>query len=97
MNTCTVPFNIEIGNSISSEITEFLLSKFPNVKVIDTVAFFKKYSYEPNIVSIFMVSDGGSVHFDSCYTLNGTYMTFKHFDDMTFGEYSKCYQSIMNM
>jgi hypothetical protein len=97
MNTCTVPFNIEIGNSISYEITDFLLRKFPDVTVIDTVAFFKKFNFDPNIVSIFMVSDGGSVQLDSCWTLNGTYMTRQRFSNMTFGEYSARYQSIMNM
>ncbi len=97
MDTCTIPFNKEIGESISPDITNFLLNTFPDVKVVDVNKFQKKFACEPSIVSIFMVTDGGSFHAHKWWTLNGTYMTHTPFPNMTFGEYSKAYQSVMNM
>jgi len=64
METCAIPFNATIGNSISPQITSLLLTLFgDNIKIIDVEKFKEKYMFEPCISSRFMVSKGGSCDF----------------------------------
>ena len=76
MNTCTTPFDKTIGNSISPQMTELLLSLFDDIKIIDIKQFQEKYEFEPCISSRFMVTEGGTCYFKKngyhIVTHNGT-------------------------
>ena len=69
MNSHSLPFDLELANSISTESTKILCSFFnkDNIRIIDVDQFKKERGYEPCISSTFMVSLGGSYD----YVVNG--------------------------
>jgi hypothetical protein len=72
MNSFNIPFDIELANSISKEITTKLLTFFDekDIKIFDVQSFIQAKQYEPCISSIFIVSEGGSYDYEK----NGTFI-----------------------
>jgi len=96
-------FDVEIGNTISNQFTNVLLSIFDKISILNINEFVKQKGYSPCIGSNFVVSDGGSVYYEK--TLNGVTYTINTYNgtlsnistdddhlDMTFYEYSKLYE-----
>ena len=82
MNNHSYPFNQTLAESISPEITQYLLKNFSKITVLNQKEFTEARGYEPCISSIFIVSDGGSFDFEidgrSVYIHNGTLARFPH-------------------
>jgi hypothetical protein len=66
MNSYTLPFDLELANSISPEYTQILCSFFnkDDIRIIDVEKFEKERGYELCISSRFMVSIGGSYEYN---------------------------------
>jgi hypothetical protein len=69
MNSHSIPFDLELANSISPESTKILCSFFnkDDINIINVKQFQEERGYEPCISSTFMVSSGGSYD----YEMNG--------------------------
>lgn len=64
---CLIPFNIQIGDMISPEITKMFNTLFKKIQFIDVEKFEQINSYRPCISSSFKVCDGGSISYDDMY------------------------------
>lgn len=66
MNSFTIPFNADLGNSICPKTTQLLFTLFgaDNIKILDIDSFKNHYKFEPCISSRFIVSSGGSYDYD---------------------------------
>ena len=69
MESFSTPFDVECGNKISKNITQWLLNTFSleNIKIINNKEFTKNRGYEPCISSCLIVSKGGSYDYDIGY------------------------------
>lgn len=66
MNSHSLPFDLELANSISPESTKILCSFFnkDDIRIIDVDQFKKERGYIPCISSTFTVSLGGSYDYE---------------------------------